>query len=104
MKKKVIAEEPIKTIGTFAKTNSYLGQKVVCDECNSIFKIEDVEIRPFGDNFNIVNPMIAIKLFVEDGKFISTGDTYSLLKDQIYYTLHCPKCHEVHLFGMDDAE
>ena len=56
-----------------------------CDECGATFCINDVEVQPYPDNFSI----FAVPPFEIAGKAS---------------TLHCPKCHKVHLRGFDKVE
>jgi len=97
----------LKTIGDFEKdlsisVKSQLSVKFKCDECDAVFPAKDIELKEYStDNFNMINPMLRFKFFRKsDGCLIGTWNTTTLSKDE-YYTLHCPKCHMVHLSGMD---
>jgi hypothetical protein len=84
---------------------SALGTKFKCDECKDTFLGKDIELKPYGDRMDMINPMLSFKFFQEPGgTIIGTSNTTILPKDKVHYTLHCPKCHNVHLFGMDVAK
>jgi hypothetical protein len=104
MKKKVI-----KTVGSFKNIHERLvpslNTKFKCDGCKSIFTAREIELKEYHkENFNMINPMLSFKFFREsDQSIIGTSNTTTLPED-IYYTLHCPKCHDLHLGGMDVAK
>lgn len=87
------------------QSKSQMELMFVCDECNAKFKGKNIELKPFGDRLSMINPMMSFKFFqVPGGNCIGTSNTTILPKDKEHYTLHCPKCHEVHLSGMDRAK
>ena len=94
----------IKKMGDVIKGEKWkkeLENTYICDECKGRFKGFDVELKPFGKNFGFYNPFNPIRLAdANEGYTLSTGDTGCLDKTHEYYTLHCPICHQVHLFGM----
>jgi len=99
-KQKIMTIGNRKELGEMVK--SQLELKLVCDECKAIFPCKEVELKPYGDRLSMINPMVSFKFFQEPGgNLIGTSNTTILPKDKNHYTLHCPKCHQVHLFGMD---
>lgn len=81
---------------------SQIELKFKCDECKAMFQGKEIELKPFGDRMNMINPMLSFKFFQEPGgNIIGTSNTTILPKNKVHYTLHCPKCHQVHLSGMD---
>lgn len=96
-----------KTMGEVLNVNKFddypkqLTDTFVCDECRGHFKGKDIELKPFGKNFGMVNPMMSLRLVdVTTGEIVGTSDTGALNKDNDYYTLGCPICHATHLWGM----
>jgi uncharacterized CHY-type Zn-finger protein len=75
-----------------------------CDECHKSFTGREITLKSFSRNVTFVNPFIGITLCKESGSVITTGDTSALPDSETYYTMHCPRCGAVHLFGFDIAK
>ena len=93
--------EIILTLGSFDQMQKNFEMTARCDKCKATFKGKEIELKSFGENLTMANPMLSFKFFQEPDTFKSVWDTNLLPKDKNFYTLHCPKCHQVHLFGMD---
>lgn len=91
-------------IGDFPLVLSLCEGTFRCDECKESFKGKEIELNLHDDRISMINPMLSFKFFQAPDHFIGTSNTTILDKDKKYYTLHCPKCHQVHLFGMDAAK
>ena len=98
-----VKSSDIKTLGEVIgeKYKSELIKTFVCDKCRTHIIGNNIELKPFGNNFNMFNPMVSISLVdATDRVIIGTSNTHLLNKDHDYYTFSCPSCHQVHLFGM----
>ena len=102
-----VKNEDIKTLGEVLNVKKFddypkqLTDTFVCDECRGHFKGSEIELKPFGNNFNMANPMMSLRLVnATNGEIVATSNTGALNKDHDYYTLCCPICHATHLWGM----
>ena len=93
-----------KTVGDFESVSSEFELLFRCDECHKKFKGKEVVLEPYKRNMSMVNPMLSFKFFEAPDHFIGTSNTGNLDENKEYYTLHCPKCGTLHLFGMDMAQ
>lgn len=74
----------------------------LCDKSKDhVFTGDQVVLKEYNSNANFIGLML--KLVTSNGKFIGCANTFELDKSTTYYTMHCPVCGEVHLFGFDRA-
>jgi hypothetical protein len=71
-----------------------------CDECKQTFTGREVVLKPFRINISFCT----VKLVQDKTTPISICDTCDLPEGHEYYTMHCPRCGMVHLFGFDLVE
>lgn len=67
-----------------------------------VFGAGDVVLHEYSKGINILGA--GIYLLESDGTFIVSYNPANLPDTKKYYTLHCPICDEVHLFGFDLAK
>lgn len=85
------------------KSEAAMCMRYVCDACKQSFEGSEIILKPFGNNFNCVGTVV---MLVEDESVVvGCGNTTTLDRDSHeYFTMHCPRCGEVHLFGFDLEE
>lgn len=94
-----ITDEPVIKITEFVPITEDIDKIFKCDECGKKFHGRDVELKLFSKGFNIMFRMVY--LVESTGAIIASANTQSLPDDREYYTMHCPICHMVHLFGFN---
>ena len=75
--------------------------KFKCDKCKEEFSGSEVKLVEASDNIKILTPPSPFRYIDKDG-FIK-GGTEQPSKEKGDRVLACPRCKQIHLFGMDFA-